>query len=415
MQRQRNAKGQFIAKPKRIAKPYAPYVTQSHTRMDGFMSALTSVGTSRDIGTSVSYTSERTLSKSEIDCLYEENALFAKCIDKLPSDGLRKWLDYNHDDKEAIDKRVKELKLKSLIKRGKIKERKDGGAAIFMDVDDGQEAEMPLNLDNVKKIYSFELFDCDYVYPLLGDDARIAEYFTISGSALKIHRSRMIVFPGIEVSESHVINNRGWGARYSARLYKPVEAYTLTHQSVTGLAQTLVIDVWGINELNDMIDDDDDQPLKERFTANLAGQSLVNAVVIDSQDSYEKLVTNVTGVAELENSAERWLIAASGYPHTTLLGEGTSAGLSGEGGSENREYNETVQAWQEDEAREPIEQGLEVITAELDSETVSFQFEPLEVPTQLEMAEVHLKQAQADQKYFEMGVAVCSRDTKLTF
>ena len=375
-------------------------------RQDGFYNALNSVGTSRDQGTQTQWRSRGWIVKEKLDEVYAENALFAKIINLYPDDGLRRWIDYNHDMAEQINELIDMLMLKKQLRRAARRERLHGGCAIFMDIDDGQEPDQPLNYDNIRSINKLMVFENDYIFPFdykRSGDPEMYQLQSYEMSAM-VHASRLLVFPGIEVSDDYKYYNSGWGESVGRRVLEAVERREMALNALQSLSGRMVIPVWGIEGLTQLVDDDDNESLKNRMQAKLIGESIVNSVVIDTNDKFEMLSVNLSGIKELMMPLDRDVIQVSGIPHTKLFGESPGASLGATGGSQERDWHKTVAAYQEDNLRHPIQQFLNIVTAMMKTDKVKFEFNPLDEPSMSDMANVHLNQARADQIYEQLGV-----------
>jgi phage-related protein (TIGR01555 family) len=375
-------------------------------KKDGFYNAITSVGTSRDKGTQNTFSASVRLRSEYIDAVYAESAIFARIVDLKPEDGLRKWIDFNHDNADEINDRLHDLQAKKHMRKAAKRERLHGGSVIFADIDDGQTPDMPLNIDRIKRINYLQVIEKDYISPANSQRGLESELFQLSSNqeSMLIHRSRLAILPGIEISDDFTLNNNGWGEPVARRVLNSVQRLEMLNHVTSALSQDFIISHWGMDGLNELIDSDDEDTLKARLDAKRIGVSITNDVVTDSQDSYNKIVTNVTGIDTLRDALERDLVQVSGYPHTKILGESPGASLSGAGSSQEKDYNQVISAYQEDKLRDIIQWILNLITAEIKAERVKFTFAPLDEPDMVTLADVHLKQAQADQIYYNMGL-----------
>ena len=386
-------------------------IEKMKTRFDGFVNAITSVGTSRDPGYHNKFTSSGRLSRSYIDSVYAESAVFAKIIDLYPETALAQWITFNHDKINEINEKIEDLDLISHLIKAGIKDRKDGGCVIFCDVNDGQEADTPLNLERVQSFNSLKIIEGRYVQPVNPNRANKAKdglYKVDNGDAsIVIHESRLLMFEGIEVSDDYAFENEGiCGATVSKRIDQSVARYELAQSNITALSSKLLVGVWKLDGLNELIQtsEDSDADLKARFKTKTMGVSHLNDVVIDGADDYKLLAPNLSGLDQIISPTERNLVTVSGIPHTTLLGE-TSGGLGSTGESQKRDWHKTIANYQRLKYKSVIQKVLNMITALLKTEPVrEFIFPPLDVPSEKEKSETRLNTARADSLWINDGV-----------
>ena len=370
---------------------------------DGFYNALSGLGLGRDVAVYNKYSHAR-LDKKTIDNLYAGSAIFARIIDKFPDDALRNWIDFQSDAKPEINARIRELGVRQAIRLAAKRERQHGGAAIYWEIDDGGNPNEPLNAERIKQIYSAHVFEADSITPEWSGRGASPDYYSVTGlnGVLRIHRSRLTIFPGIVVSDAQA-SKIGWGEPVAGRIFDAIMRLESINSVSANLAQNFTVNAWGIDGLNDLVESDDDEALKSRLEAKLVGVSIVNDVVIDSNDKYEAVTRNISGFDVLREGLERAVVQASGMPHNIVLGESTGSGLSDTGQAQDRAWKKSVSEYQEDKLRDKIEQVLYLICSELSVDVPEFEFKPLDVPTDAEIAETRMKRAQELKLYWDMG------------
>ena len=101
---------------------------------------------------------------------------------------------------------------------------------MYCDVDDGQEHDQPLDLDRVTAFNAVTVFEGEYVSPMKPDRSGLAEVYQISGNGetMYIHRSRLLMFDGIEVADDCFSQYPGMTrASISARVLPAVQRYEM--------------------------------------------------------------------------------------------------------------------------------------------------------------------------------------------
>ena len=341
-----------------------------------------------------------------LEQIYAENPLAWKLVDLYPDDATRKGIEL--EDGEAIYAELERLNAMQEIRKALKTARLFGGAAILMDIADGQELTAPAKPAPIR---SLTVIEPDYIRAENWSPYKKTEYYRLQTEDRfdLIHYSRLLVFDGVDVSSTIRKENEGWGESVLRRCYQPLIAVDVAHGLVPTILQDFIQGVLKLNGLNEEMANDCDAStgtVKARLDAMLYGRSVINDLVLDKEDEYTRQTTSVTGINDLIRNPERWLVAASGIPHTKLLGESPGASLSQSGSSQDKDWAKAVSAYQEDEIRPALNQLLKLITGEM----VPFEFCALDEPTELEWADIALKHAQVDQIYFGMGA-----DPKIIF
>lgn len=366
-------------------------------RADAFINRVTGYGTSRDHGEQFGYQAEPRKSTHTLDSLYADHPICWKLVDLLPDDGLREWIDINHDRADEIKQALIFNEARQALNEALKMARLHGGAAIYLQVDDGMDPSEPLRPERVRGLISCEVIEKDYLSPQSYSRRMRSELYLLAGGeedALLIHRSRLLFFHGARVSRDWMLNNNGWGQSVVARCWKPLLAYSLSHSMVPAILKDFVRDVLKLDGLNLMslgeCNEEGQQDFNMRLDGMLIAQSLFNKLVLDTNDEYERTTTNVAGLTDLIRNPERALVAASGIPHTKLLGEAPQSSIGGQaGGSQEKDWFKSVSAYQEDHIRPALDRIVLLVSLGLGiREQVEYTFNPLDTPTVKEQAEI---------------------------
>ncbi|MNS80563.1 hypothetical protein D3C72_1142450 [compost metagenome] len=157
-------------------------------------------------------------------------------------------------------------------------------------------------------------------------------------------------------------------------------------------------------------DSEEDQGGAEALTIRMRNldqsRSLVRALVMDEDEEFSKLSTNVSGLDKLLTSTERRLTAESGMPHTKLLGESPGASL-GEGGTDQeRNWYDFVATRQDKILRRPVRDLVELLmleTIKTIPDEWALVFKSLWQLDDKEAAELRRIQSETDERYFRIG------------
>ena len=388
-------------------------------RNDQFWNPTTAYGSSRDHGRQFEWAvSGKRLSKQQLDNLYATHEIAHKLVDLLPDDGTRKWVSFPKLDDEAQKQQIvdllKETKFQKALNEGLRMARLHGGAALYLPIDDGQEDNQPVNLNRVRSIGEVQVIEKAYISPKCALRSLRHELYQVqivdedgNYDYLEVHCSRLIILQGARATRDWLIGNQGWGQSIIERCLDPLIGYSAAHGLVPNILKDIIRDViklQGLNELNLVDNADDTKAFDARFDAMFQAESLLNKTVLDTEDEYQRQTTSTAGVPEMIRTAENRLTAASGMPHTKLLGESPGASLSQSGSSQARDWAEAVSGYQEDCIRPAIEKYLEIICEANGLECPEFVFNPLDVPTTDQQADTLDKIANALQKLVDAQI-----------
>lgn len=370
------------------------------SRLDGFRNLITGYGTSRDHGEQFRWNSRTRLDKATLDGIYAQHPLAAKIVDLLPADGTREWVDIDHDRADDIAFALKQLEAKQVFCEALKFARLHGGAAVYMEIEDGRDVTEPVNYAAVRGISGLHVIEKDYISPTSVRRSLRHEHYHITVESeeesiqetVEVHRSRLLIFQGESVSRDWMLQNGGWAQSVIERCYKALMAYSISHGLIPNILKDFIRDVVKIDGLADMAINDCDADRKafnDRMDSMLLAQSMLNKLVLDGNDEFQRSTTAVTGINDLIRNPERALVAASGIPHTKLLGESPGGSLGQQGTSQEKDYAKLVASYQADKIALPLEKLLLTVGAAMGiRDDIPFNFRSIDKPTQKEEAEV---------------------------
>lgn len=406
-----------------------------HVRADAFVNNLTGLGVSgRDKRLGAAIAPPDRFSAGALEDLYAADGMFAKIVDMLPEDMIREWIEYEQaDDEEGeveslVMQWLRDLHAQENLEWAMKMARLHGGSVVLLGVNDGREYDEPLDMDNVQSLNYMNVLDRWQIYPtthVYRDPTRpnygkpelyrLAPARHSEATGKIVHESRLLRFDGIRMPDRYSLKQWGWGDPIAGRLWNALRSYHQAHDSSVAIIQDFTQAVYKLKGLASMMMGVDESgegmaALKARMQAVELGRSLLNALVLDEDEEFQKLTTNVAGIEKLLEAVERRLTAESDYPHTRLLGEAPGASLGESGGSQIRDYYDKVAAKQEAQLRRPIERLLDIGLRAKKGPTggdmpkdFSFGFRPLWQQDEKEMASNRWLQAQADDKYIANG------------
>lgn len=424
--------------PTTIAKRLHTAARRAVLHADGWVNALTGLGYSaRDKTLGAKFVSDD-LSDADAQEIYRGDDMAARIVDKLPNEMTRQGFSVRlgaaggqtDEQRSTLERSVKarldELGAIKKCNQAMKHERSGGGGAILLGVDDVRDPAMlrePLNVDRVNRLAWLtvlrrrELVAVEwYTKPSeakYGEPSIYRIQPDTTGSELgqvEVHESRLVLFRGIEVSREQVLRNNGWGDSVLVRCNRVISQF---NQSWSGAAILLadfaqaVIKIKGLAEL--LAANECDAVTNRAAGVDLA-RSIARAVIIDSEEEYERKATPITGMPEMLQQFALRLSAAAEMPVSMLMGQ-APAGLNATGDSDIRFFYDNVKSAQDDKLKPALERITELVlrsklgpTAGAEPDTWEITFPSLWQPTEVQASEIRLKQAQTDEIYIRSGV-----------
>lgn len=340
------------------------------------------------------------------------------------SDGSSKEL------QEAVTKRLTDLGALAAIREAMHYERAYGGGALLLGANDyTTDLREPLDLQRVKSL--------DWITPLEPREL-IPRYWYTNARAPKfgqpavyqlmpmltgptverdyvpqmceVHESRLIIFPGIRATRRIVAaGTYGWGDSVLTRIVTSLKAYRSGNQSAAALLADFAQTIYKIKNLAELIAADGPGALMAKVQSIELVRSILRALVVDADgEDVERKSTTLTGLPETIASLTQQLAADADMPLTLLMGQ-SPAGLNATGASDIRFFYDRiggVQRWRVAPALMRLVE-IELWANGQDPAQInhSVEFKSLWQPTELELAQRNLTQAQADALYVTNGVA----------
>lgn len=406
---------------------------------DGWASALTGLGfTQRDKTLNARFVPD-ILTDQEAEDIYRGDDMAARIIDRPVGEMLRQGFSLSLDlpgktDEErskierAIMGKLGDLKVKGKYGRALRWERAYGGGGIFIGADDGgRPMREPLNLAAVRTVrwlnvlHKRELTPVEwYSDPKEPDFGEPSVYrinprsvFGVNNAELnnaEVHASRLILFKGIEVSENQLANNNGWGDSNLVRCNRVLSRFDQSWSSAAILLADFAQAVIKIKGLAELLEANDCDAVVNRAIGVDFSRSAARAVIIDSEEEYERKATPITGMPEMLQQFALRLSAAAEMPVSLLLGQ-APAGLAATGDADIRFFYDLIAEKQDDKLRPALEYLIKILLLSKDGPTGGVEpdsweivFNSLWQPSQPEQADIRLKTAQADDVWLSHGV-----------
>ncbi len=444
-------------------------------RSDAWQNLTTNLGVEgKDHRVGARFQPGREVSRQEYEAMYIEDPLFARIVDGVPEHGTRRWIkitaldqtddeggdkienDFSQDVMDALDKLDAQDQFFELWRLSRL----DGGAAMIIPADDGQDPSEELNLKNIKSLEALNVVTRYEIFPTeINNDPtspffREPMFYTFTGKASarsahiekpgdqrdqtaagqrapakssgfdklagaqKIHHSRVIRMRGIVLSESldriqgtSQRDDFNWGVPIVQRVIDDLRQYNSIFSHVEAGFKDMSQGVFGMKNLAELLSvTDSNQKLIDRMTLIALAASSFNMVLFDPEfESYEKRVSQFGGVDQVLMRFMEKLAGAAEMPLTKLFGL-TPAGLSTDDEAGDRTFNATIASKQRKKLRKPISRLVEILlhakegpTDGVVPEKWKMQFVPLDEPNEKEDADRRKIEADTDAAHLLNG------------
>ena len=404
--------------------------------VDGWVNILTGLNVkTRDKKQSAEIYWHRT-DQTTAEALLTSDDMGGKIASIIPFDGTREGITWKIDSADESESTVSEItkKLTSEFERLCVwkkfswawtQARAYGGACVFISIDDGLDLSEPINPGAIRKINALHVmnrWDLDFDYTQLISDLSSPHYGTPevyrynmssgpsnSNSYIEIHHTRLIRFDGEMLPDRLYVKNDYWHDSVYGKLLAPLRNYSTTHDTIATVLQEINQPVFKIQGLTEAIAQDEDELVLDKIQIVNMVRSSLRAIVLDAEDEFMNMQSALPGIKDLVHLTKERLTAASGIPHTRLMGESPGASLGEAGRSELIDYYDMVSTQQENKIRSQINKITEMIFAQIEipisePKEWTFEFNPLYQQDQETIIRTRNMQADIDVKYMREGV-----------
>ena len=117
-----------------------------------------------------------------------------------------------------------------------------------------------------------------------------------------------------------------------------------------------------MNNISEMFTRGKESVILKRLQAFDLAKSAYKTAIIDAEnEEYQTISSTLTGVEKLIESVNNRVVSASGLPHTILLGDSPSGGLSGKGESEKNDFYDFIASEQESILRPNLDSFFNIL------------------------------------------------------
>ena len=414
----------YIQEQKHLLSRVKQVHNDNFVRSDGWMNVLTGLGVcGRDKKQNGFFRLTNIFNRSELDQMYRSDGVLRLIIDIFAQEMIRQGWELEGDVEGKIVGKLEELKVNeamgNLIKWARL----FGGAVCIMGIADGLPLDQPVDERTLRDVQWLRVFDRYQAYSRDGtfeSDLNSPNYgfpnvYTINdnrtGAVFFVHYSRILRMDWNVLPPRWQNFNQGWGDPLVQTIYEELRNYSMAFSHTATMMEDFVNGILKVPNLTAiMASQCGDQDVLRRLNILNLSKSTTNTMILDGDETYEKLTTNVTGIAELIDRFMQALSAVAKVPCTLLFGR-SPAGMNATGESEVRNFYDAVKQEQESKLRGCLEKLIRYIMISKDGpfngnepEDWSLQFVPLWQNTEEQDALTRRSVAETDAIYIDRGV-----------
>lgn len=312
---------------------HAPRPNPAQPRMDVFSNAITGLEAKNSKTSCNAWGFQVGQTRQVLENFYQFGPVGARIVDKEPSDALREG--YTIDSKEIDEDQQRDIadwnrrrQFLSKFSLARKWERLFGGALLFMGIDDGRQADEPVDVQNIRafgQLTVLSRYDVNVSQyrndPVTGELARPAFYDLNFGGG-RIHPSRTIVFGGIPLTVEQMVNNGSWGGSVIDRVWADLERYMTTHQYLAEAITRITQGVFQSPTLANAASADCSQAelLEQRLTALGQWMGMLGDIIVGEDESYQVINRGLQGFREASEVFVDAVVAATDIPKSILFG-----------------------------------------------------------------------------------------------
>ena len=301
------------------------------------------------------------------DALYRGNRMAQRIINVLPGECTRRgWeVTYGDDapDGDPLGDEFKRLGVAEGFLRADTLARKDGGAALFLGIDDGGLQSEPVNEASIQRITHSTLIERWFVTPLTWEDRfdqpgfaepvlwQVTPYNpggaavssgpdgTRRGPLAIVHTSRLIVWGGVWLPPRLRAYNAFHDDSVLQACWRVLMDYRSTMKEVSGLARSFSTAAVTLHGLAKAIGGGHADEMLARLAALNAGQGKSGMFALDEGEKLEYAGRTVAGLADLIQHQKEDLAGAAEMPMSMLFGQQPGGLAANDQGSARNWYN----------------------------------------------------------------------------
>jgi phage-related protein (TIGR01555 family) len=182
-----------------------------------------------------------------------------------------------------------------------------------------------------------------------------------TGASIRVHRSRVLVFPGAVATDYETRARQGWGISIIDPVYECLQRNATAWASAASAIANCQYSVYKLRGLDKMFSmPGGEERAKARARAMEMAKSMINAVLIDAEDEYVRENPNFGNLPGMLDQFMLDVASALDMPATILWGR-SPAGMNATGESDFEHWYTSCEAYREHHLRPRLHEFLEVL------------------------------------------------------
>jgi len=410
----------FKHQRKQVNKSIQNKEAQTEEKSDGWANLFTGLGTTKDpVRSNYFDGTSNNRGLEELEDAYMYDSLTRRIVDVVPQDMLSKGFKISGDTDSLLLKKHDKLQTKQKFTELLSWARLFGGSIIIIGINDGRPLEREVNYNNIKSVDWLHVFDKRNVFirdenryqdPTSKNYGEVELYEVMpefGGANFYVHHSRVIRADGIKLPKRAEKMNEGWGGSLILNVWEELTNNGSTYGYVANIVKEFIQPILKMNNLANLMAQGKENLVKKRLDIIAMSKSILNMILIDEKEGFEKLSSTVSGLDKLLDAFDRKLSAATGIPLTRLMGI-SPGGLDSTGESDLTNYYDMVGGEQINKLTPMLTKLTDLILLSKESPIklteYTIEYNPLIVLDDKQKAQLRNLQSQTDQIYIQNNV-----------
>lgn len=398
-------------------------------RVDGWENLLTGMGkVNQDKRMHTTFSAKNYMTEWELMDLYVDDGLTQKIVNKIVEESMKKGFEIEGDPENLVLSRLQEIKGMIEVERALKWDRLYGGTVTVIGIDDGGDLETPVNEQNIRDIVFLRTYDRHRVSWTTADlynDPKQQKYgqvqfysiYPASGAigprgvaSFRVHESRCIVLDGIDIPEQARSLNSGWGSSSIQAVYEVLRSLGNVYGGLESIVDEFIFNTLSVENLADLMASGRESVVKARLELMDLSKHIINTILLDAKEKYEKHSSTVTGLPEIVDKFWEYLSAITGYPMRLLKGD-QAEGLNNKGEGVSDDWYSIVSSYQSSKLQPVLERLAQLIFLSkrgkfkgVEPKDWKIKFVPLKQLSEKEDAEIKKINSETDKNYVDASV-----------
>lgn len=382
----------------------------------GWVNIGTGLGTARDPAYATTFGYQIALPDDLRSNLYLFEPTTRIVVDRPGKDLIRRGVKlrgFEGYDTQPLESAMQDLSVMRSIGRAYRWMRKDGGAAIFLVVDDGRLHNQPIDWRNIKRLHALHVLERWQITPaqwqwdpsLPGFGEPLYYYVHTAGARAGsnlIHRDRIVRFVNGDLAHRDAQRFSGWGVSEIDRIWNALRAKGHALANVSTVLSSFAVDVVKMQGFAQAVKGGDKKMIQNRANAMRTTLGNLSKIFLDTSEEFIPLTRSIAGLADVVSLMIDELQASTFIPKSILRGQSPGGLGDGENAGEIRGYYDWCGGEQDDYLIPPLGYILRIMlaarfgpTAGEEPDTWSIEAQSLWTPSEVERAQMRLQHAQA--------------------